>query len=100
MVAKGIKKIAIFVQDDGFGNVGKSCVEKSLKKHGLKIAAEGRYKRNTIAVKKGADIVIKSGAGGVILVGAYKPCGTAIKYWRKKGQIQEKIQIVLFKYCK
>jgi branched-chain amino acid transport system substrate-binding protein len=85
LVAKGIKKIAIFVQDDGFGAVGKSGVLKALKKHGLELAGEGRYKRNTIAVKAGADKVIASGAEGVITVGAYKPCGTAIKYLRKKG---------------
>jgi ABC-type branched-subunit amino acid transport system substrate-binding protein len=84
-VAKGIKKIAIFVQDDGFGAVGKSGVLKALKSHGLELAGEGRYKRNTIAVKGGADKVIASGAGGVITVGAYKPCGEAIKYMRKKG---------------
>jgi ABC-type branched-subunit amino acid transport system substrate-binding protein len=84
-VKKGIKKIAIFVQDDGFGAVGKSGVLKALKKHGLTLTGEGRYKRNTIAVKKGADKVIASGAEGVITVGAYKPCGAAIKYFRKKG---------------
>ncbi|OUR96734.1 hypothetical protein A9Q84_10360 [Halobacteriovorax marinus] len=85
LVKKGIKKIAIFIQDDGFGAVGKSGVLKALKKHGLSLAGEGRYKRNTIAVKGGADKIIASGAGGVITVGAYKPCGTAIKYLRKKG---------------
>lgn len=85
LVAKGIKKIGIFVQDDGFGDVGKTCAAQSLKKHGLTIAEEGRYKRNTIAVKEGADKIFNSGVGGVILVGAYRPCGAAIKYWKKKG---------------
>ena len=82
---KGIKKIAIFVQDDAFGDVGKSGVEKALKKRSLTMAAEGRYKRNTIAVKEGADTVLAAGAEAVIMVGAYKPCATAIKYMRGKG---------------
>lgn len=84
----GVKKIAIFVQDDGFGNVGKSGVEKAVKKYastGVSIVGEGRYKRNTLAVKAGCDKVIASGAEAVILVGAYMPCGSAIKYWKKKG---------------
>lgn len=84
----GIKKIAIFVQDDGFGNVGKEGVEKAVKKYaasGVSIVGEGRYKRNTLAVKAGCDKVIASGAEAVILVGAYMPCGAAIKYWKKSG---------------
>lgn len=85
LTAAGKKKIAIFVQDDGFGEVGKSGVLKALKKRGLSLAGEGRYKRNTIAVKGGVDKVIKSGADAVITVGAYRPCGTAIKYMKKKG---------------
>lgn len=84
----GIKRIAIFVQDDAFGNVGKSGVEKAVAKlaaKGVSVVGEGRYKRNTLAVKSGADQVIASGAEAVILVGAYMPCGTAIKYWKSKG---------------
>ena len=82
---KAAKKIAIFVQDDPFGDVGKSGVEKALKKRGMTIAAEGRYKRNTIAVKEGADTVLTSAPDAIIQVGAYKPCAAAIKYWRGKG---------------
>lgn len=84
----GVKKIAIFVQDDGFGNVGKSGVEKAVKKYaasGVSIVGEGRYKRNTLAVKGGCDKVIASAPEAVILVGAYMPCGAAIKYWKKNG---------------
>lgn len=85
LVKKGLKKIAIFVQDDGFGEVGKSGVAKALKAHGLSIHAEGRYKRNTIAVKGGVDKVLASSPDAIILVGAYRPCGTAIKQWKKSG---------------
>ncbi|PWU12499.1 MAG: ABC transporter permease, partial [Bdellovibrio sp.] len=58
LVEKGIKKIAIFVQNDAFGDVGKAGTLKALRKHNLEPAAEGRYERNTIAVKDGADKVL------------------------------------------
>ncbi len=85
LVAKGIKKIAIFRQDDSFGNVGKSCVDSSLARHELKIVGEGRYKRNTVMISKGASRIVESGAEAVILIGSYKPCGAAILFWKKKG---------------
>jgi ABC-type branched-subunit amino acid transport system substrate-binding protein len=85
LTKKGVKKIAIFVQNDAFGDVGKAGVEKAMTKRNMKIAAEGRYERNTIAVKGGADTVLAAAPEAVILVGAYKPCAAAIKYWKSKG---------------
>lgn len=82
---KGIKKIAIFVQNDAFGDVGKAGVEKALTKRSMAIAGEGRYERNTIAVKEGADKVLEAKPEAVIMVGAYRPCSAAVKYLRGKG---------------
>jgi len=51
----------------------------------MTLAADGRYERNTIAVKEGSDAVLESKPDAVIMVGAYRPCAAAIKYLRGKA---------------
>lgn len=82
LTKKGLKKVAIFIQDDAYGEVGKAGTLAALKKRNLELVGEGRYKRNTIAIKEGADAILKSGADAIIFVGSYKPTGVAIKYLR------------------
>jgi len=84
----GIKEIGLFIQDDAYGEAGKSGVDKAVAKlagQGVKVVAEGRYARNTLAVKDGADKITAAGAKAVIMIGAYMPCAAAIKYWKKAG---------------
>ncbi|MEC9282834.1 MAG: ABC transporter substrate-binding protein, partial [Bdellovibrionota bacterium] len=81
----GAKKIGIFVQDDGYGDAGKSGVVRALRKKGLKLAGEGRYTRNTLDVDAGLDVLMKAKPDAIILVGAYKPCAAFIKKAKAKG---------------
>ncbi|KXF83428.1 ABC transporter substrate-binding protein [Enterovibrio coralii] len=75
----GYTKIAIFIQDDGYGAAGKAGVKRALKKHGLNIHAEGRYKRNTLKVEQGLNTIKYREPEAVIMVGAYQACGAFIK---------------------
>ena len=80
---RGISRIAIFYQDDGFGRAGLAGVKKALDKRGMTLAAEGTYERNTVAVKRGLLEIRKGNPEAVIMVGAYKPCAEFIKLARK-----------------
>ena len=79
----GIKNIAILYQDDGFGRVGLAGVQKAMEKRGLKLSAEGTYKRNTTAVKKALLTIRKAKPEAVVMVGAYKPIAEFIKLAKK-----------------
>jgi ABC-type branched-subunit amino acid transport system substrate-binding protein len=79
----GISDIAILYQDDGFGRVGLSGVNKALEKRGMKLAAEGTYQRNTTAVKTALLAIRKAKPEAVVMVGAYKPLAEFIKLARK-----------------
>lgn len=79
----GFKNIAILYQDDGFGRVGLSGVNKAMKKRGMKLSAEGTYPRNTTAVKKALLKIRKAKPEAVVMVGAYKPIAEFIKLARK-----------------
>jgi branched-chain amino acid transport system substrate-binding protein len=75
----GLSRIAIFYQDDAFGQAGLAGVKLALDKRRMALVAEGSYERNTTAVKR-ALLSIKSGKPeAVIMVGAYKPCAEFIK---------------------
>ncbi|PML76102.1 ABC transporter substrate-binding protein [Enterovibrio norvegicus] len=81
----GYKKIAVFIQDDGYGAAGKAGVQRALRMRGLKIHAEGRYKRNTLDVEQGLNSIMGKKPDAVIMVGAYKACGAFIKMSHDKG---------------
>ena len=89
----GITKIAILYQDDSFGRVGLSGVTKALTKRGLKLVAEGTYKRNTTAVKTAVLAIRKSNPEAVVMVGAYKPVAAFIKLAKKVGMTSKFVNI-------
>lgn len=76
---KGLKKIACFYQNDGYGKAGLSGIEIALKARGLALVSTGTYERNTVAVATGVKSVAAGNPDAVIMVGAYKPCAAAIK---------------------
>lgn len=79
----GVTRIAIFYQDDAFGQAGLAGVKRALDKRKMELVAEGAYERNTTAVK-GALLSIKKGnPEAVIMIGAYKPSAEFIKLARQ-----------------
>ncbi len=79
----GYDRIAILYQDDSFGRVGLAGVNKAMEARGLKLVAEGTYKRNTTAVKSALLDIRKAEPQAVVMVGAYKPIAEFIKLARK-----------------
>jgi len=79
----GISKIAIFYQDDAFGQAGLAGVKRALDKRKMALVAEGTYERNTTAVKGALLAIKKADPEAVIMIGAYKPCAEFIKLARQ-----------------
>jgi ABC-type branched-subunit amino acid transport system substrate-binding protein len=75
----GVSKIAIFYQDDAFGQAGLAGVKRALDKRKMQLVAEGTYERNTTAVKGALLAIKKAEPEAVIMIGAYKPCAEFIK---------------------
>ena len=82
----GIKKIAAFIQNDAYGEAGLAGIKKALAKRNMSLAAEGRYKRNTMALIKGFKKVESASPDAVIMIGAYKPCAGFIKLAKRKNK--------------
>jgi branched-chain amino acid transport system substrate-binding protein len=79
----GVTKIAIFYQDDAFGQAGLAGVKRALDKRQMALVAEGTYERNTIAVKGALLSIKKAEPEAVVMIGAYKPCAEFIKLARQ-----------------
>ncbi len=78
----GVTRIAIFYQDDAYGQAGLAGVKRALDKRHMALVSEGAYERNTTAVK-GALLSIKKGdPEAVIMIGAYQPSAEFIKLAR------------------
>lgn len=81
----GVKKIAVFYQNDAYGKAGLEGVERALAKRQLKPAATATVERNTIDVTKALDSIIAAQPEAVVQIGAYKAVAAFIKQARAKG---------------
>ncbi|RAP39996.1 hypothetical protein BYZ73_17575 [Rhodovulum viride] len=75
----GLKRIAVFYQDDYYGVAGRDAVARALARRDLGILAEGRYTRNTVAVKVAALMLADATPDAVILVASAVPAARLMK---------------------
>ncbi len=81
----GIRRIGIFYQNDSYGRAGLEGVQRALDAHGLTLVADVDYPRNTESVKVPLLDLRRFDPEAVIVVGAYKPAATLIRWARKVG---------------
>ena len=79
------KKIAVFYQNDSFGQAGLSGTEKALTKRSMTVVAKGTFERNTVAVKTGLATILAGAPDAVVMVGPYKPIAAFVKEARAAG---------------
>jgi len=82
---RGIKKIAIFYQNDAYGLAVKGGILKALKKRNLDLAGEGTYERNTEEVSVALAALKKVNPDAVTMVGTYKAMAAFIKKAKAEG---------------
>ncbi len=85
LTATSIDKIAIFYQNDAYGQAGLAGVERALAKRNLKLAGKGTVERNTIEVKAAIGSLLKADAQAIVMISAYKSCAAFINDMRKAG---------------
>lgn len=91
----GAKKIALFIQDDAFGEAGKAGVNRALHKRNMKVAEEARYKRNTLEVDAGLAKIKAAAPDGVVFIGTYASLAAIVKKAKAQG-IKAKFMTVSF----
>lgn len=86
LVSLGIKNIAVFYQDDGFGQSGLDGINLAMSKQNMKPSAVATVKRNSVEVQPAVDVIAKVNPQAVIMVTLYKPTAEFVKAMKKAGQ--------------
>ncbi len=81
----GVKKIAVFYQNDAYGKAGLEGMMRALTKRQLKPAATATVERNTVDVSASLNAILPVQPEAVVQIGAYKACAELIKQARAKG---------------
>jgi ABC-type branched-subunit amino acid transport system substrate-binding protein len=85
LVSTGAKNIAVFYQNDAYGQAGLKGVQRAMAKRDLKISATATVERNTIAVAAAVKTIVAVQPDAVIMISAYTSCGEFIRQMKKAG---------------
>ena len=81
----GLKKIAVFYQNDAYGKAGLDGVVLALDKQGLKPVATATVERNSMDVAAAVRTINAAAPDAVVQVSAYKACAAYIRAARAAG---------------
>ena len=80
----GFTRIAVFYQNDSFGQAGLAGTIQALQRRGLEPVGSGYYERNTGATTAAVFHIVNSDPEAVIMVGAYAPVAKTIQAVREE----------------
>ena len=81
----GLKKIAVFYQNDAYGKAGLDGVNLALAQLSLQPAAQATVERNSVDVAAAVKAIVAARPDAVVQVSAYKSCAAFIREARKAG---------------
>ena len=88
---KKLNKIAVFYQNDDYGEEGYVSLLESLKKKGIKLVAEGSYKRNTLSIGHAFNEIKDANPEVIFMIGAYKTNSLFIKKAKENENLKDTI---------
>lgn len=84
MTQGGVTKIAVFYQNDSYGQAGLSGVEKALAKRNLQITAKATVERNSNDVAAALATMLAAKPEVIVMISAYGSCAEFIKQAKAK----------------
>jgi branched-chain amino acid transport system substrate-binding protein len=85
VVSIGGKNIAVFYQNDAYGQAGLKGVEIATQKRNMKISMLGTVERNTVKVEEAVAKIHAAKPDAVVMIGAYTSCAEFIRQMKKAG---------------
>lgn len=85
VVSIGGKNIAVFYQNDSYGQAGLKGVELAMQRRDMKISALGTVERNTIDVAAAVKAINAVKPDAVVMISAYTSCAEFIRQMKKAG---------------
>jgi branched-chain amino acid transport system substrate-binding protein len=85
LTSLGLKKIAVFYQNDAYGKAGLDGVELALKAQDMKPVAQATVERNSVVVAPAVKAIVAAQPDAIVQVGSYKACAAFIRAARAAG---------------
>lgn len=85
LVSTGNRKIAVFYQDDAYGQAGLKGVQIAMDKRGLKTVALGKVERNTVKVQDAVKTINAAQPDGVVMISAYTSIAEFVREMKAAG---------------
>lgn len=85
LTSLGLKKIAVFYQDDAYGKAGLEGVELALAAQGLKPLAKATVERNTVNVAAAVKALLPGAPDAIVQISSYKASAAFIRSARAGG---------------
>ncbi|MCU0762221.1 MAG: ABC transporter substrate-binding protein [Hydrogenophaga sp.] len=86
-LSTGIKKVAVFYQNDAYGKAGLEGVSRALKESNLEPVSTGTVERNSVDVTQSVSEILAGKPEAIVQIGAYKACAAFVRAARQKGFI-------------
>lgn len=80
-----ITNIAVFYQNDAYGQAGLAGVKRAMDKRNLKISATATVERNSTDVAKAVQTLLPVQPQAIIQISAYQSCAALIKAMKEAG---------------
>jgi branched-chain amino acid transport system substrate-binding protein len=81
----GLKRIAVFRQNDSYGQAGLDGVVRALKAQQLEPVAIGLVERNSVDVAAAVQAIVPKQPQAVVQISAYKSCAAFVREAKKAG---------------
>jgi len=81
----GMKRVAVFHQNDSYGQAGLDGVTRALKALQLEVLATGKVERNSTDVAAAVASILKGKPEAVVQISAYKSCAAFVRAARAAG---------------
>jgi branched-chain amino acid transport system substrate-binding protein len=85
LTSLGLTKIAVFRQNDSYGQAGLDGVLRALTPQGLQPVAVGTVQRNSVDVAGAVSAIVPAQPHAVVQISAYKSCAAFIRAARAAG---------------
>ena len=89
-IGKKLNKVAVFYQNDEYGEEGYISLRNILKTKNLELIAEGSYRRNTLSINHAFNEIKDAKPEVIFIIGAYKTNSLFIK------KVKENLKDVIF----
>ncbi len=85
LTSVGLKRIAIFYQDDAYGKSVSANVENAMKAVQLAPVAKGTVVRNTTDVDEALKTILAAEPEAIVQISSYKSCAAFVRLARRQG---------------